>query len=313
MHNKGIRMRVVIMGSGGVGGYVGARLQAAGAELAFVARGAHLAALQRDGLHLESPSGPLHLPQVQASDDPASLGTADLVLFCVKLWDTKAAAQQIAPLLGPHSRVVTLQNGIDSVALISRHLPPAQVLGGAIYLSAYIRAAGVIATPGGLHRLVVDADAGNPLLVELAQACSRATALDITLTPSVQTTLWEKFVVLTAISGSTALLRSTMGPILGNEQTHVFLRQLIDETLTVAAAAGHALPPGFAEAAMGRIAAMPHNFRASMAEDLDNGRRLELPWLSGRVHGLGLELGVPTPSHSAVYRALLLHAQGRTA
>jgi len=306
-------MRIIIMGSGGVGGYVGARLQAAGADVAFVARGAHLAALQRDGLHLESPVGPLHLPQVQASDDPASLGPADLVLFCVKLWDTETAAQQIAPLLAAHSRVVTLQNGIDSVAMIGRHVPAAQVLGGAIYLSAYIRAPGVITTPGGFHRLVVDADNGNPVLAELAQACERATALDITLSNHVNATLWEKFVVLTAISGSTALLRSPMGPILANAETSTFLRQLIDETSTVAAAAGHALPAGFADAAMGRIAAMPYNFRASMAEDLDNGRRLELPWLSGRVHGLGLELGVPTPGHSAVYRALLLHAQGRPA
>jgi len=306
-------MRVLIMGSGGVGGYVGARLQTAGVDVAFVARGAHLAALQQQGLWLESPAGTVHLPQVQASDDPAKLGQADVLLFCVKLWDTEEAARSIAPVLAPHSRVLTLQNGIDSVAMIGRHLPAAQVLGGAIYLSAYLRAPGVITTPGGLHRLVVDADNGNPLLAELAQACGRATALDITLSANVNAALWEKFVVLTAISGSTALLRSTMGPILGNEESCVFLRQLIDETLAVAAAAGHALPVGFADAAMGRIAAMPPNFRASMAEDLEHGRRLELPWLSGRVHGLGLELGVPTPGHSAVYRGLVLYAGGHRA
>ncbi len=303
-------MRIAVMGAGGVGAYVGARLQAAGEDLAYVARGAHLEALQRDGLRLQSPSGDLHLPTVTASDRPASIGAVDLVVFAVKLWDTAAAAAALGPLLTPRSRVLTLQNGIDSVAMLAEHVPRAQIVAGSIYLSAYIARPGVIASPGGLHRIVLDACDGDPLVGEFCDACRRADGIDVTATDAIDRTIWEKFVALAAISGATALLRAPIGPILAAGPTREFLRQLIDEGVAVAAALGRLLPAGFADAAMQRIAAMPPNFRASMAEDLHHGRRLELAWLSGRMHGLGQLCAVPTPAHSAVYRGLLPHAEG---
>ena len=120
-------MRIAIMGSGGVGAYVGSRLQAAGEEVHFIARGPHLAAMQTEGLRIESPVSPLHLPTVQATDDPAQVGHVDLIVFAVKLWDTASAAQQMAPMVGPHTRILTLQNGIDSSAMIAEQLPNAQV------------------------------------------------------------------------------------------------------------------------------------------------------------------------------------------
>src|SRR5438045_3193753 len=116
-------MRIAVMGAGGVGAYVGARLQAAGEDVAYIARGAHLQALQRAGLRLEGALGELHLPQVVATDDPRDIGPVDLVLFTVKLWDTEAAARSLQPLLQPTTRVLTLQNGIDSIELIARHVP----------------------------------------------------------------------------------------------------------------------------------------------------------------------------------------------
>ena len=154
-------MKIAVMGAGGVGAYVGARLQAEGEQVAFIARGAHLAAMQSDGLRIESPAGDVHLPVVNASDDPARIGAVDLVLFTVKLWDTEQAARVLAPLLGLHTRVVTLQNGIDSVEMISLYVPRTQVVGGVIYVSAVISRPGVITSPGGFHRIVVDAAGGN--------------------------------------------------------------------------------------------------------------------------------------------------------
>ncbi len=304
-------MKIAILGAGGVGAYVGARLQAAGEDVAFIARGAHLAALRESGLQLRAPAGDLHLPVVRATDDAAQIGVVDLVVFAVKLWDTQTAAAGMGPLLGPDTRVLTLQNGIDSATLIARQEPRARVVPGAIYLSAYIDRPGVIVSPGGFHRIVADASDGDPVVAAFCAACARAHGIDATASPTGVRAIWEKFVALSAVSGATALLRATTGPILGNPETRAFLQQLLDEGVAVAGAAGHALPQGFADASLAGIAAMPPNFRSSMAEDLDRGRRLELPWLSGRMHGLGREHQVPTPAHTAVYRGLLLHAQGR--
>ncbi len=304
-------MRIAIMGSGGVGGYAGAWLQQAGQEVVFIARGAHLAALRSEGLRIEHPQLPLHLPQVQASDDPDAIGPVDLVLFAVKLFDTDSAARQMAPLVGPQTRVLTLQNGIDSVAMIRAQLgPAARVLGGVIYVSAVIDRPGVIRSPGGLHRIVADAAGGDAVMAALQQAATGLPGLDLQLSDSATQVIWEKFVVLAAVSGATSLLRARLGPIQAHPETRAFLRQLVDESVSVAPASGIALRAGLANEVMDRIAGMPPTMRSSMSEDLERGNRLELRWLSGRVHALGQALGVATPAHSAVFRGLVLHEGG---
>jgi 2-dehydropantoate 2-reductase len=304
-------MKIAVMGAGGVGAYVGARLQAEGEQVAYLARGAHLAAMQKDGLRIESPSGNVHLPQVVASDDPAQIGPVDLVLFTVKLWDTEAAARALAPLLAPHTRVVTLQNGIDSVAMISQHVPRGQVIGGSIYVSAVIARPGVITSVGTFHRIVVDVTGGDRVVADFVAACGRATGIECVATDAIDRAIWEKFVALSSISGATALLRSTAGPIVGNPEALEFLRQLVAEGVAVAKAAGHAVPDDYFDATLTKFKGLPAGFRASMAEDLERGKPLELKWLSGRMHALGLQHGVATPAHSAVYRALNLYAEGR--
>ena len=307
-------MRIAIMGSGGVGGYAGAWLQQAGQDVAFIARGAHLEALRRDGLRIEHPDRPLHLPRVVATDDPASVGPVDLVIFAVKLFDTDSAAQAMAPLVGPGTRVLTLQNGIDSVAMIRRHVDPAAVvLGGVIYVSALIDAPGVIRSPGGLHAIVADRAQGDAVMARLEQATTGLDGLSVKLSDEATRTIWEKFIALASLSGATSLLRARMGAILGHPETHAFQRQLVEEAIAVARARGVAVGAGLADEVMAKLATMPPSFRSSMAEDLERGNRLELRWLSGRVHGLGIELGVPTPAHTAVYRGLVLHESGRAA
>lgn len=307
-------MLIAIMGSGGVGGYVGAWLQRAGQEVVFVARGAHLEALRRDGLRIEHPDLPLHLPRVAATDDPSSVGPVDLVIFTVKLFDTDSAAQAMAPLVGAGTRVLTLQNGIDSVAMIRSHCDPAtSVLGGVIYLSAVIGAPGVIRTPGGFHGIVADRAQGDAVMAELEQAVSGSSGLTVKLSDEATQVIWEKFVALASMAGATSLLRARLGAILGNPESRAFQRQLVEEVVAVAQAKGVAMRAGLADEVMGRFAAFPPATRASMAEDLERGNRLELRWLSGRVHGLGVELGVPTPAHTAVYRGLVLYEGGRAA
>jgi 2-dehydropantoate 2-reductase len=305
-------MRIAIMGSGGVGGYVGGRLQAAGEDIRFIARGAHLEALRRDGLRIESPNHPLHLERVTAMEDTSEIGLVDLIVFAVKLWDTEAAARALAPLIGPHTRILTLQNGIDSVDMIARHARGAWVFGGVIYVSAVIDRPGVIRSPGGLHLIVADAANGDPVIAAFGTACDKASALDAKLTDNIDIAIWEKFIALAALSGTTSLLRASMGQILDHPETRTLQRQLIDEGIAVGQAAGKVARHNLGDEIMAKLAAMPYSFRSSMSEDLERGKPLELQWLSGRVHGLGLQYGVPTPAHSTVYRALVLYEHGKT-
>ncbi len=305
-------MRIAIMGSGGVGAYAGAWLQQAGEEVHFIARGAHLAALRERGLRIEHPDKPLQLPTVNATDDPSAVGLVDLVIFAVKLFDTDTAAAAMGPLVGPGTRVLTLQNGIDSAAMIRRHLgSDASVIEGVIYVSAVIERPGVIRSPGGFHIIVADRAGGDAVMARLAQVADGLPGLTVKLSDDSRHTVWEKFVSLASLSGATALLRARMGAILGHPETRAFQRQLIDECIAVARAEGVALRDGLTDEVMDKLAFMPPSFRASMAEDLERGNRLELRWLSGRVHALGQAHGVPTPGHTAVFRGLVLHEQGR--
>jgi 2-dehydropantoate 2-reductase len=307
-------MRIAIMGSGGVGAYVGAWLQQAGQDVSFIARGAHLDAMRRDGLRIEHPQRPLHLPRVVVSDEPASVGPVDLVIFAVKLFDTDRAARAMVPLVGPATRVLTLQNGIDSVAMIRPHLDPATpVLAGVIYVSAVIDRPGVIRSPGGLQALIADRAGGDAVMADFERAAAGLAGLSVKLSDEAERTVWEKFISLASISGATSLLRARMGAILGHPESRAFQRQLIDETIAVAGAVGIAVRAGLADEVMAKLAVLPASFRSSMAEDLERGNRLELRWLSGRVHALGLEHGVPTPGHTAVYRGLVLCEGGQMA
>jgi 2-dehydropantoate 2-reductase len=304
-------MRIAIMGAGALGGYIGARLAAAGADVVFIARGAHLAAMQATGLRIESPYGDLHLAKVAATDNPADVAPVDVILFAVKLWDTDTAAAQMRPMLGPQTRVVTVQNGVDSVEAIARHVPRGQVAGAVTYIPASLAAPGVIHNPGGRKDITVDSDHGNATIAAFAAAAARAVGLEVALTDDIGTVIWSKFVRFAAFSAATSLTRSTIGPVVANPQTRALLDQLVAEGVAIARATGQALPEDFIEATSKMYRGFPPAQRSSMATDLEHGRRLELEWVSGRMHALGLKHGVPTPAHTAAYRALILHAGGK--
>jgi 2-dehydropantoate 2-reductase len=213
-------------------------------------------------------------------------------------------------MLRPDSRVVTLQNGIDSVAIIARHLAPAQVIGGCIYVTAVIEKPGVIRHTSMLSRLV----AGSPDdPVVAALAAKPVPGLDINTVADIDIAIWEKFVRLSAFSASTSLMRARIGAVRSNPESRALLIQLFEEGMAIAAASGHAMRPDFYAENMKLFDEMAPGARTSMSEDLEAGRKLELPFLSGRVHGLGVELGVPTPAHTTVFRALSLYADGAPA
>jgi 2-dehydropantoate 2-reductase len=298
-----------MMGSGGIGGYVGARLIEAGEDVAFIARGAHLQALQRNGLRVASPVGDVDLPRVEATGDPRTIGRADIVIFAVKLYDSQQAAQAIVPMVGPGTRVITLQNGIDSVNTLSCYVPKEQVVGGTIYVSAYLGEPGVVVHAGG-HSDMIVGGVGDASIEALRDVGERTRGLDVRVVADIDKALWTKFVTLSTFSGATSLLRSGIGAILADREARTFMEQLRDEGMAVAAALGHALGDGFAEGMIARFTALPPHNKSSMANDLEHGKPLELAWLSGRLHALGQEHGIPTPGHTAVYRALHLYAAG---
>jgi 2-dehydropantoate 2-reductase len=306
-------MRIAVMGAGGIGAYVGARLAAVGEDVAFIARGTHLAAMRRDGLTVLSPFGDSLLADVVATDRPADIGEVDLVLFTVKLWDTDTAAAALKPLIGSHTRVITLQNGIDSAAMIARHVPRDRIVAGVIYIVVVIERPGVVKSPGGLKSIVVDRAGGDPVVATFCDACNRGVGIDAEATDNADVAIWRKFVRLSSFSGATSLMRAPVGRIVANPQSRALFRQLIEEAVAVGRAHGTDLGGEFAEASMTFFDGLPPSARASMFEDLERGKPLELPWLSGRVHALGEELGVPTPGHSTVYRALAMYVEGNSA
>ncbi|HEY4774799.1 MAG TPA: 2-dehydropantoate 2-reductase [Xanthobacteraceae bacterium] len=304
-------MRVAVMAAGAVGGYFGARLAAAGHDVTFFARGAHLDAIRRNGLRVESGLGDIHLNEVKATDDPASVAPVDVVLFAVKLWDTERAAEPLKPLVRPHTRVITLQNGIDSVERLTAILGADAVVGGTTYLVTMIAAPGLIRHTGPYAVIRcgrVDGRA-DPTLAGYVKDM-RAAGIDITLSDEMQLELWKKFVLLAGTSGITASTRQTMGVIRADPDMRALLFKLTGEATAVAKAAGIAFAPDFAREIARAIEVFPPTMKASMANDLEAGNRLELDWLAGKVVSLGRALGVPTPANEAVYAILKAYRMG---
>ena len=306
-------MRIAAMAAGAVGAYFGARLQAAGHEVFYIARGVHREAIEKNGLTIESVHGDLHLPKVNVTDDPAKVGPVDVVLFAVKLWDTEKAAEQSKPLLGPSTRVITLQNGVDSYERIAPIVGPERAIPGVTYVVTVIDRPGVIKQTSQFQSIIcgsIDGRADAPLAA-FAQA-AKAAKIDITVSNNIARDRWQKFIFLSATSGATAVTRSTMGPILADSDTRALFRNIMAETFAVGRAKGVALDDGFVDGAM--LMAdnnVPPNMKASMANDLDRGNRLELDWLAGEVCRLGRQLKVPTPVNDTVYAALKLHRMGK--
>jgi 2-dehydropantoate 2-reductase len=304
-------MKIAIFGSGGVGGYFGGRLAAAGEDVTFLARGAHLAAMQQDGLHIASPLGDVHLPQVQATDRPQAVGPVDVVLFTVKLYDVDASAATLAPLIGPDTVVITLQNGVDAMDMVARHVGEHHVAGGAAYIVV------VIDKPGHLRhttaqQLVFGERDGrrSDRLVRFEQAGIRA-GFQAKASSDVEADLWVKFVRLATWSGMTTVTRSPMGIVRDDPSLYGMMMRAIDEVIAVGKARGIKFPPDVMEGTLALIKNFPAGSKSSMLEDLERGRRLELPWLSGAVVRLGKEAGVPTPTHEFITAVLSPFVAGR--
>jgi 2-dehydropantoate 2-reductase len=264
------------------------------------------------GLRIESPKGSVHVPRVEATDNPSAIGPVDVVLFTVKLYDVERAIGSLRPLLGPETIVLPFQNGVESVDLLSRGIGAAHTGGGTAYITA------VIAEPGVIRHTVMDSlffgeidGRPSPRLERLRDACAPA-GFRATLSSDITVDIWTKFVRLSAFSGMTAVTRTAIGPIVADSDLFAMLKNALREAYAVARAKHVAVPPSVVDdddVARG-YAAMAPDAKSSMLHDLERGRRLELPWLSGAVVRIGAELGVPTPTHRFIATVLRPYVNG---
>jgi 2-dehydropantoate 2-reductase len=306
-------MKIVMMATGGVGGYYGARLAAADADVHFIARGAHLAALRTNGLKLISANGDLHLRSVQATDDPAMIGTADIVIFAVKQYDTEAAAKLIVPLIADETAVISIQNGMDPQERLKTIVGREHVMGGTTYITgAKVISPGIITHTGSIARLVFgEYDGSVSLRGERFLKTCKTAGIDALFSTNIGKEMWAKFALLSAFSGVSTMLRKAAGPIMSDPNTRKLLKDAIAETVAVAKAKGIDLGDDYVAKHGDFYGTIPPDTKSSMLMDLENGRRIELNWLSGAVAQFGDELGVPTPTHHAIYGALKLTSEGR--
>ncbi|HEY0811981.1 MAG TPA: ketopantoate reductase family protein [Pseudonocardia sp.] len=304
-------MRIAVMGTGGVGGYFGAKLATAGCDVAFVARGRHLEALRAGGLRVESPLGDLHLRDVAVTDDPGQLAPVDLVLFGVKLWDTEPAAEQLRPLMREGTAVVSFQNGVVSDEILGKVLGPEHVLGGLCYIAATIAEPGLIRHSGPLQKLVFgEYDGAMSARVAAFRDACRDSGIDVEVSDRIEQAIWEKFVFLVGLSGTTSLTRTPIGPIREQPRSRAFLRDVMDEVVQVARAQGVELPEDYADDRLDFVDGVPATMTSSMHRDLERGNRLEVSWLSGDVVERGRAWGVATPANRAIADILAVHADG---
>jgi 2-dehydropantoate 2-reductase len=307
-------MRIAVVGAGGVGGGFGAALAKAGADVTFIARGAHLAAMKSAGLKVQGGRGETHLVPTRATDDPAEIGPVDIVLFCVKLWDVESAGNHIKPLIGPDTAVIPLQNGIDAPERLVPILGPRAVMGGVAQISASIIAPGVIQQVGTFMRMVFgEFDGTRSKRAEDFLALCLKAGFDATLSEQILTDLWMKFILLAANASITALARQPIGKLRDDPDVRAVFIAAYRETFEVGRVRGVALPDDAIDKVMEFNSHAPPAMKASMALDLERGNRLELPWLGGKVVELGRQLGIATPTHGTMYAMLKPYIMGTPA
>ena len=304
-------MKFAIFGAGGVGGYFGAKLAAAGNQVHFIARGAHLDAIRRDGLKLTSATGDVTVKPALATGDPASIGPVDCVLMCVKLWDLESAAAAARPLIAGGGFVLPLQNGVDAAQTCAAALGAGAVIGGTAHVATAIGAPGVIKHTGTMAKIQFGEMDGavSPRVERLAKACKDA-GIDAAIPDSIVTALWMKFAFLASTAGWTALTRRPMGALRADPDIRRGVARAYAEVVAVGRAAGVRLPSDAEKQTMAILDRVPAEMQTSMQHDLLAGNRLELPWLSGAVARMGLELGVPTPTHDVLYAGLKPYVDG---
>ncbi len=304
-------MRIAVVGAGGTGGYFGGLLARAGQDVTFIARGMQLEALRARDLMVESRLAGTFTVPVRATDDPNEVGPVDLILFCVKTYDTDAAAESIRPLIHPDTMLLSLQNGIDNEERIGQVAGHTSGIGAVAYVTSTIKAPGVIAQTAGPGKIILgELFGGATARTEQLHDVLQRAGITAEVHPDIRVVLWQKFLFICAFSGVTAVTRVPIGTILADPVTHALFRGTSEEVEAVARAGGIDLPADCVEQALATAAAVEPWGRGSLYHDLASGRRLELESLNGEVVRRGREHDIETPLNFAIYSALRPYVDG---
>ena len=304
-------MKIVVMATGGVGGVFGATLARAGEAVTFIARGAPLDAIQKNGLLLAGDNGDQVLENVQITDNPEAVGPVDVVMFAVKLWDTESAATFCKPMLGQNTVLIPFQNGIASTETISKVIGEAHTARGLSRVSASIEAPGVIRQVGSFASLAfAEADGSrSPRMEAFLAVCKRA-GVEAEVPQDILRALWQKYVLLVTVSGMTTAGRLPMRTLIAEPEGLATARSCMAEVAAIGRAQGVDLPGDTVENLTAFMQKMPPAMKASQAIDLENGRRREAPWLTGAVCDMGRQHVIPTPTNDALYSVIKPYIMG---
>jgi 2-dehydropantoate 2-reductase len=298
-------MRIVVMGSGGLGGYFGGLLAQSGADVTFVARGAHLHALQEHGLTVRSVNGDFTV-SVQACADPRALPPAGVVLFCVKTYDAAAAAALLQPVVNAQTIVLTLQNGVDMAAELQTTFGRGTILAGVTRIGSTLAAPGVIEQPTSDRLIEFGSLTGQEQeQVERVRTLCTTAGIPMLVSPDVQRSLWEKLVFIAPFSGLSTLTRLTPAQLLAHDPTRGLYRAVMQETVAVAQAAA-GVAPEIMERTMHYLDTAGDPGESSMAVDFQRQRRIEVEAIHGAVVRHGQRLQVPTPLNQMIYNTLVV-------
>lgn len=303
-------MRFLVFGTGGVGGYFGAKLSTAGEDVRFVARGKHLEAMREKGLVVRSAREELFVPPDKIAGEVSPDVNADVILFCVKSYDTEGAARQLLPALHKDTVVISLQNGIDNEEKIQRIIPMGSVFGGVAYIYSTITAPGEITRNEGPAKIVFGPFGNQPDIraKEILESFLKS-GVDANLSLSIESDLWKKFVFITAVSGITALTRLTLGELLANPETCGLIRDAMQEANAIAEAKGIVLEPTLIDSFFETLSKFRNDTRSSLYYDLANKKPMEVEALAGTVVKLGVQLGIATSIQKTIYASLLPYHQ----
>jgi 2-dehydropantoate 2-reductase len=299
-------MKILIMGTGGVGGYYGGLLAHLGNEVTFIARGAHLYALRHEGLKVSSVHGDFHVFPANATDDPVNVGAVDLILFCVKTYHTEEAAQAIRPAVGHHTVVLSLQNGIDAAERIGNVIGAEHVIGGATWLSSAVEASGLIKQVSEFRRIVFgEPGGGRSDRIQSIFEVLNQMGITVEMSENIQKVLWTKFVFISSVSSVGSLTRLPMGEYRSIPETRALLTGIMQEVEALARAQSIPLDEDVVAKSMEFIDNSGPHIKPSMQLDVETGHRTELESMVGVIGRKGRELGVPTPVADFIYSALL--------
>ena len=298
-------MRIVVFGTGGVGGYFGGRLAQAGEEVTFIARGEHLRAIKASGLKVDSPIGDFVIYPAKATDNVNEVGETDLVILGVKAWQVSEAARALKPIIGSTTTVVPMQNGVDAVPQLVAELGPDSVIGGLCRIVSFVVESGHIRHAGFTPTIIIgELDNKRTARIEKIDEVFKHAGLDTTIAEDIQVALWTKFLFIASFSGVGALANAPAGVLRSDPKWRGLMLSAMEEIYALAHARRVKLPSDSVDKVMAAVDGLPDDATSSMQRDIAAGKPSELESQNGAVARMAQESGIDVPTHTLIYQTL---------